>query len=69
MEKMLKIETTGTALYGFTGIVKEKDAETILRRISTHYKTLYRRHGDAGKMVVNISTYNPELPYRFTPPL
>ena len=65
MEKMLRIETTGTSLYGFNGIVKEKDSEKFLRSIKNNYCALERKFGDTGKLVVNISTYNPELPYRF----
>lgn len=65
MEKILKIETTGTSLYGFIGYVKEKDAEKTLRSIRNNYSTLLNKFGDRGRLVVNISTYNPELPYSF----
>jgi hypothetical protein len=65
MEKVLQIRTTGTSLYGFNGYCKEKDAEKVLRNIKNSYGALRRKHGDNGKLVVDITTYNPELPYRF----
>lgn len=65
MEKVLKIETTGTSLLSYIGYVKEKDAEKILRQIKNQYTFLLKRHGDMGSLKVSISTYNPELPWKF----
>lgn len=65
MEKILEIRTTGTNLYGFIGYVKEKDAEKTLRSIRKNYSALLKKFGDTGRLVVNITTYNPELPWKF----
>lgn len=65
MEKIIKIETTGTNLIGFTGFVKEKDAEKTLRTLKNNYIYLRDIYGDTGRLIVNTSIYNPELPYRF----
>ena len=65
MEKVLKIEATGSKLLSFLGYVKETDAEALLRKLKNDYKYLRSKHGDTGKLKVNISTYNPELPYSF----
>lgn len=65
MEKVLKIEATGSELLSFLGYVKEKDAERVLRRIKKDYTYLEQKHGDRGRLKVSISTYNPELPYSF----
>lgn len=64
-DKLLKVETSGTNLYGFTGFVKEKDAEKLLQSIRASYQALQRKFGDTGRLIVSISTYNPELPFRF----
>jgi len=63
MEKVLKIEATGSEVLSFIGYVKEKDADKVLRKIRNDYMYLLSKHGDSGKLKVNISTYNPELPY------
>lgn len=65
MDKIIKIETTGTNLIGFTGYVKEKDAEKTLRSLKNNYLSLRNKFGDTGRLIVNTSIYNPELPYRF----
>ena len=65
MEKLLKIETSGTEIYGFVGMVKEKDAERGLVSIRKSYTAMQSNFGDTGKLIVNISTYNPELPFIF----
>lgn len=65
MEKVLKIEATGSELLSFVGYVKEKNAIKALTNIRENYKQLLKRHGDRGSLKVNISTYNPELPYTF----
>lgn len=66
MEKILKIETSGTNLLSYIGYVKEKDAEKMLKQIRNQYSFLHkRRGGDVGSLKVSITTYNPELPYRF----
>lgn len=69
MEKLLKIETSGTEIYGFAGLVKEKDAERVLTSIRRNYTLMEKKFGDKGRLIVSISTYNPELPYRFSLPL
>lgn len=65
MEKILKIEATGSELLSYIGYVKEKDAEKVLTNMRNNYRLLCNRHSDKGKLKVNISTYNPELPYTF----
>jgi len=66
MDKILKIETTGTKLISYIGYHKEKEVEKVLKNIKNQYIFLKKRHfGDHGKLKVSISTYNPELPYRF----
>ena len=65
MEKLLKIEATGSELLSFIGFVKEKDSEKVLRKIRTDYTYLHNKHGDRGTLKVSISTYNPELPLSF----
>jgi hypothetical protein len=65
MDKVLKIEATGSELLSFLGYVKEKDADRVLRRIKNDYTLLQKRHSDKGRLIVNISTYNPELTYSF----
>ena len=65
MDKLLKIEATGSELLSYIGFVKEKDSEKVLRKIRTDYTYLHRKHGDRGTLKVSISTYNPELPLEF----
>lgn len=65
MEKILKIEATGSELLSYIGYVKEKDAEKVLTNMRNNYRLLCGRHSDKGKLKVNISTYNPEPPYIF----
>lgn len=65
MEKILKIEAVGSELISYTGYHKEKEAEKILKSIKYQYRLLCDRYSDNGSLIVNISTYNPELPYIF----
>jgi hypothetical protein len=65
MGKLLKIETSGTEIYGFVGFVEEKNAEKLLTTIRKNYSAMQQKFGDRGKLIVSISTYNPELPFRF----
>lgn len=65
MERIIKIEATGSSLIGFIGYVKEKDAEKTLTRLKNNHLQLQRRHSELGFMKVTTSVYNPELPYSF----